>query len=133
MTGGLRLQDAAFANTGLPPPRLFRPPYGSFDPMTLSLLAKRRSLMVLWSVDTGDFARPGADAIVSRALDDAEPGAIILLHDGPGARPQTVAALPRILAGLEARGLEPVTVPQLLRTNPPPRRQPPPAPLEGPG
>lgn len=129
----LRLQDAAFARAGLPTPRLFRPPYGSFDPMTLLLLAERRSLLVLWSVDTGDFTSAGAEAIVRRALDDAEAGAIILMHDGPDARPQTVAALPRILEALKARGLEPVTVPQLLGTNPPPRDQPPPRPLEGPG
>jgi peptidoglycan-N-acetylglucosamine deacetylase len=129
----LRLQDAAFAAAGLPAPRLFRPPYGTFDPTTRSLLAERGSLMVLWSVDTADFGSPGAKTIVRRALNDAEPGAIILMHDGPGSRPQTVAALPRILRGLRARKLEPVTVPELLRTNPPPRAQPAPAPLDGPG
>jgi peptidoglycan/xylan/chitin deacetylase (PgdA/CDA1 family) len=129
----LRLQDAAFARAGLPVPRLFRPPYGSFDPMTLLLLGERRSLLVLWSVDTGDFAGPDAEAIARHVLDEAEPGAIILMHDGPGPRPQTVAALPAILEGLRSRGLQPVTVPELLRTNPPPRDQPPPAPLDGPG
>jgi peptidoglycan-N-acetylglucosamine deacetylase len=129
----LRLQDAAFAAAGLPAPRLFRPPYGSFDSTTRSLLAERGSLMVLWSVDTADFGSPGPDVIVHRALDDAEPGAIILLHDGPDSRPHTVAALPRILRGLRARNLESVTIPELLRSNPPSPHQPSPKPLDGPG
>jgi peptidoglycan-N-acetylglucosamine deacetylase len=129
----LRLQDTAFVAAGIPAPRLFRPPYGSFNAKTLSLLAERDTLMVLWSVDTADFGSPGPDTIARRALTDAEPGAVILLHDGPGSRPQTVAALPRILRGLRARDLEPATIPELLRSNPPPRRQPPPSPLAGPG
>jgi peptidoglycan-N-acetylglucosamine deacetylase len=127
----LRLQDAAFATALLPKPRLFRPPYGSWDATTTALLERRRLLMVLWSVDTGDFGNPGPAAIAERALAEAEPGAIILLHDGPGDRPETVAALPLILAGLEARRLHPVTVPELLRSNSPPRDQPPPLPLDG--
>jgi peptidoglycan-N-acetylglucosamine deacetylase len=127
----LRLQDAAFADRLLPKPRLFRPPYGSWDTTTRALLDRRRYLMVLWSVDTGDFGDPGPATIAERALAGAEPGAIILLHDGPGDRPETVAALPLILEGLEARRLRPVTVPELLRSNPPAQDQPPPLPLDG--
>ena len=37
--------------------------------------------MVLWSVDSEDYRRPGVDAIVERVLAGARPGAIILLHD----------------------------------------------------
>jgi peptidoglycan-N-acetylglucosamine deacetylase len=129
----LELQDAAYAAIGVEPARLFRPPYGAFDSTTLDLLERRRSLMVLWSVDTGDFASPGAEVIAQRVLDEAAPGAIILMHDGPGPRPHTVEALPIILAGLKARNLKPVTVPRLLRINPPRRNQPPPSPLDGPG
>jgi hypothetical protein len=36
------------------------------------------------------------------------------MHDGPAGRSQTLAALPYILAGLKARGLTPVSLPQLL-------------------
>ena len=49
---------------GVPREHLFRPPYGSFDSKTLKILRERRMLMVLWDVDTEDYARPGADAIV---------------------------------------------------------------------
>jgi peptidoglycan/xylan/chitin deacetylase (PgdA/CDA1 family) len=88
-------------------------------------------LMVLWSVDTGDFQLPGVQAIVQRALAGAHPGAIILLHDGGGNRAETIAALPAIIRGLRARGLEPVTVPRLLRDNPPAHGQPVPTSLSG--
>jgi peptidoglycan/xylan/chitin deacetylase (PgdA/CDA1 family) len=52
--------------------------------------------------------------IVRNVLGAARPGAIVLMHDGGGPRDQTVAALPRIVRGLRARGYRLVTVPQLL-------------------
>jgi peptidoglycan-N-acetylglucosamine deacetylase len=116
---------------GGPRPDLFRPPYGSFDATTMRELRSLHLLMVLWSVDTGDYQQPGVEAIVERALAGAEPGAIILMHDGGGDRAQTVAALPAIIRGLHARGLEPVTVPQLLRDDPPAPGQPLPRSLAG--
>ena len=80
-------------------------------------------LMVLWSTDTADYARPGVDAIVRKALRGARPGAIILMHDGGGDRSQTVRALPRILRGLRKRRLRPVSVSRLVLEDPPPRDQ----------
>lgn len=114
-----------------PRPRLFRPPYGSFNATTFKELHHLHLLMILWSVDTADYTRPGVQAIVQRALAGAKPGAIILMHDGGGDRSQTIAALPAIAAGLRKRGLEPVTVPQLLLDDPPPRGQPIPTSLTG--
>jgi peptidoglycan/xylan/chitin deacetylase (PgdA/CDA1 family) len=114
-----------------PTPRLFRPPYGSFDAATFKEARKLHLLMVLWSVDTADYTLPGVDAIVQRALAGAQPGAIILLHDGGGDRAETIAALPAIVAGLRRKGLHPVTVPRLLLDDPPPRGLPLPTPLTG--
>jgi peptidoglycan-N-acetylglucosamine deacetylase len=104
-------------------PRLFRPPYGSFNSTTLRELRRLHMLMVLWSVDTGDYARPGVQAIVYRVLSGAAPGAIILMHDAGGDRSETIAALPAIVEGLRRRGLHPVTVPRLLLDDPPPHDQ----------
>jgi peptidoglycan/xylan/chitin deacetylase (PgdA/CDA1 family) len=112
-------------------PRLFRPPYGSFNSTTFRELRHLRLLMVLWSVDTGDYTLPGAGAIVQRALAGAKPGAIILMHDGGGDRSETIAALPAIVEGLHKRGLRPVTVPRLLMDDPPPHGLPLPASLAG--
>jgi peptidoglycan/xylan/chitin deacetylase (PgdA/CDA1 family) len=112
-------------------PRLFRPPYGSFNATTFKLLHQMRMLMVLWSVDTDDYELPGVEVIVSRALEGAKPGAIILMHDAGGDRSQTIAALPEVIRRIRARGLHLVTVPQLLADDPPPSGQPLPQNLSG--
>jgi peptidoglycan/xylan/chitin deacetylase (PgdA/CDA1 family) len=116
---------------GGPRPLLFRPPYGSFNATTMSELRALKLLMVLWSVDTGDYQRPGVPVIVQRALAGAHPGAIILMHDGGGDRSQTIEALPEIMRALRARGYRLVTVPQLLRDDPPPQGLPLPPNLSG--
>ncbi len=116
---------------GGPTPRLFRPPYGSFNATTFKELRALHLLMVLWSEDTSDYTLPGTAAIVQRALAGAHPGAIILMHDAGGDRSETLAALPAIVRGLRRRGLEPVTVPRLLLDDPPPRGEPVPTSLEG--
>jgi peptidoglycan-N-acetylglucosamine deacetylase len=119
------IQDAALRirSYGVPYPRLFRPPGGLFDASTLATLHGHRMLAVLWTVDTGDFTRPGTQAIVQRAVDGAKNGAIVLMHDGGGDRSQTLAALPAIIHRLRARGYKLVTVPQMLLHDPPSRRQ----------
>jgi peptidoglycan/xylan/chitin deacetylase (PgdA/CDA1 family) len=58
----------------------------------------------LWSVDSRDWSRPGAPAIVRKVLAGVRDGSVILFHDGGGNRSQTVAALPTILKTLKARG-----------------------------
>lgn len=115
----LRRAAKLIARSGAPYPRLFRPPYGSFDPVTLSILAQMRMLMVLWTNDTEDYAMPGVRHIVDAALSDLHPGAIILMHDGGGDRHQTLAALPIIVHRLRARGYRLVNIPQMLVDDPP--------------
>lgn len=122
---------SAIRAAGAPRPLLFRPPYGSFDATTLQLLRERSMVMVLWAVDTSDYTLPGVQRITHTALSGAQPGAIILLHDGGGDRSETVAALPRIIGRLLRRGYKLVSVPQLLRDDPPPVGQPPPVNLSG--
>jgi peptidoglycan/xylan/chitin deacetylase (PgdA/CDA1 family) len=116
-------QTSLVGNYGAPFPRLFRPPYGLWNATTLKLLHRYRMLMVLWTVDTSDYREPGTEAIVDSAVAGARPGAIILLHDAGGNRSETVAALPRIIRGLKARGYKLVTIPRLLLDNPPPSDQ----------
>jgi peptidoglycan/xylan/chitin deacetylase (PgdA/CDA1 family) len=124
-------QAARVELLGGPRPRLFRPPYGSFNATTMRLLRMLGMLMVLWSVDTQDYLQPGVPAIVQRVLTSVQPGAIVLMHDGGGDRSQTVAALPLIIRGLHDRGYHLVTVPELLRDAPPPRGEPLPRSLSG--
>lgn len=123
--------EDAIRSAGAPWPRLFRPPYGSFNQTTPAILHAERMLMVLWSADTKDYSRPGVARIVYTAVSGAQPGAIILMHDGGGDRSETVAALPRIIRRLRQRGFRLVTISQLLSDDPPPANQPPPHPLSG--
>jgi peptidoglycan/xylan/chitin deacetylase (PgdA/CDA1 family) len=90
-------------------PRFFRPPMWAWNRTTARAVAEEGMVGVLFSVDTRDWSRPGVTAIVRQAL-TAHDGQIIALHDAGGDREQTVQALPLIVKGLRARGLEPVTL-----------------------
>jgi peptidoglycan-N-acetylglucosamine deacetylase len=116
-------QISAMGAFGAAFPRMFRPPYGLFNAATLKLLKKYRMLMVLWTIDTSDYRQPGVSTIVNSVLSAARPGAIVLMHDAGGVRTETVAALPRIISRLRARGYKLVTVPRLLLDNPAPANQ----------
>jgi peptidoglycan-N-acetylglucosamine deacetylase len=99
--------------------RLFRPPYGDKDFLTVRQTRKLGYVMVEWSVTSGDWRMPGADRIVRNVLKHAHPGAIVLLHDGDrwrhgGDRSQTVAALPTLIRELRRQGYAFVTIPELL-------------------
>jgi peptidoglycan-N-acetylglucosamine deacetylase len=93
-------------------PRFFRPPMWLWNRTTARAVAEQGMVGVLFSIDTRDWSLPGVTAIVRRAL-KARDGQIIALHDAGGAREQTLQALPLIVKGLRARGLEPVTLDQL--------------------
>ncbi len=88
--------------------RYFRAPEGRFGPadgQVLLACQRARTIPLAWGVDSLDWKKPGAAAIVANVLTTVTPGAVILMHDGGGAdREQTVAALPGIIAGLQAAG-----------------------------
>lgn len=109
-----RTQETIAAASGGAAPTLFRPPYGSRTPEVMGWLGETVSTIVLWDVDASDWALPGADKIARIVLDQAQPGSIILLHDGGGDRSQTVAALPAIIEGLQERGYRFTLVEDLL-------------------
>jgi peptidoglycan/xylan/chitin deacetylase (PgdA/CDA1 family) len=107
-----RTDEAVAAGAGEQGRRLFRPPYGSRTPEILTWIGQHDAAgdVVLWDVDAGDWALPGADAISRAVLEQARGGSIVLLHDGGGDRSQTVEALPAIIEGLLERGLRLTTV-----------------------
>ncbi|HEX4821942.1 MAG TPA: polysaccharide deacetylase family protein, partial [Acidimicrobiales bacterium] len=86
------VSDLIEAQTGSRPVCL-RAPGGRVDDLVVHQVADRGLATVGWSVDPQDWARPSADAIVSRVLNAARAGSIIELHDGGGDRSQTIAAL----------------------------------------
>lgn len=96
-------------------PLLFRSPYGEGDKVGTrpgaDALAVRMGLHPTgWNVDSQDWTNPGVDQIVHRVVDEARSRSIVLLHDGGGDRAETVAALPRIIRELRARGYEFTTI-----------------------
>ncbi|WP_051110589.1 bifunctional polysaccharide deacetylase/glycosyltransferase family 2 protein [Longispora albida] len=110
----LNLADNAIAGATGRRPVLFRPPYSS-TPGAVSVAewtAYRDNghLLVLADLDTRDWERPGADAIVRNATPQGTAGAVVLMHDAGGDRSQTVAALDRLLPQLKARGYRFTTV-----------------------
>ncbi|MCB1488929.1 MAG: glycosyltransferase [Bauldia sp.] len=94
---------------------LFRAPYGEdVEPMTadevrpLNVLSDLGYIAVGMQVDPEDWRKPGVDAIVSSVMEQARrrEGNVIVMHDAGGDRSETLAALPRIIEGLRAKGFE---------------------------
>lgn len=99
-------------------PCVFRPPYGAYDASVVRTAGSLGLATVLWNDDPRDWSLPGTGAIVRTVLSEVKPGSIIISHDGGGARGQTLAAYPSIIAALHGRGYHIVTIPELLSFRP---------------
>ena len=99
-------------------PCVFRPPYGVYDQSIIDTARALGLATVMWNVAPSDYTLPGVAAIEQRVLAHVVPGSIIISHDGGGARAETLAAYPGIIAALRARGYRIVTIPQLLGFRP---------------
>ncbi|SFE17416.1 probable sporulation protein, polysaccharide deacetylase family [Paenibacillus algorifonticola] len=64
----------------------FAPPSGDFNQMTVQVAAEQRLRTVLWTIDTVDWTKPGADWIIRRISSRLEPGALILMHPTASSR-----------------------------------------------
>lgn len=101
------------------PKPLFRPPYGGSNANVLAGVgAAGYARTVMWDVDTIDWrpvrdGGPTTDEIVAKVVANARGGSIVLMHLGGY---HTLAALPRIVDGLRAAGLEFVSLDTMLGT-----------------
>jgi peptidoglycan/xylan/chitin deacetylase (PgdA/CDA1 family) len=93
---------------------LFRAPGGTTGSGLINYNQSVGLATIQWDVDPRDWARPGTGAIYSTVVGTAQNGSIILQHDGGGPRDETLAALPREIDTLKARGYQFLTIPQLL-------------------
>jgi peptidoglycan/xylan/chitin deacetylase (PgdA/CDA1 family) len=112
-----RAEAAVVGITGRSTRPYFRPPFGAWNRGVRDAVgAAGWSRLVLWDVDTIDW-RPTSDGgptaadIETKVVANAEGGSIVLMHLGGW---NTLEALPGIIAGLEERGLRPVTLTDLL-------------------
>jgi len=95
-------------------PCLFRPPGGGVNAGIVASAGSLGMRTINWDVDPQDWSLPGTEAIYSNVVSHARNGSIILMHDGGGPRSETLAALPRIIDTLRARGFGFATVSELL-------------------
>ncbi|HUK54577.1 MAG TPA: glycosyltransferase [Candidatus Binatia bacterium] len=108
---------------------LFRPPYGidhqpdSADEVALLPIPQKFGYLLVGArIDPHDWGNeggmppPASAEVVKEVLAQARTrkGNIILLHDGGGPRASTVEALPQIIDGLRAQGLQIVPVSELI-------------------
>lgn len=91
--------------------KLFMPPSGDYNQLTVDVAQSLGYTFVLWSADTIDWRDRDANIIRNRAAERMHPGAIILTH--PMA--ETVQAMPGILADIRAKGWEVMTVSELIK------------------
>lgn len=100
-------------------PTIFRPPYGSFSGATAMIATSMRYPIVLWDIKFNQDRHDTAQLNIERLTKLAEPGSIILGHDGGPLDPTPmVDALAGVIDGLRARGFRFATVSQLLALSP---------------
>lgn len=95
-------------------PRLFRPPEGKYSDSVRRVAAELDYELVLWTVDTRDWAHTPSDKIVETVINNTESGSIILCHDFIGSNSPTPEALRRFIPELKRNGYEFVTVSELI-------------------
>jgi peptidoglycan/xylan/chitin deacetylase (PgdA/CDA1 family) len=111
--------------TGLGTRPLFRFPFGDRDARTLRAVNDRGYGSFRWTVDTlgwkGTSGGMTADGVVTRVLDTAVPGQIVLMHVGSHPTDGSTLdadALPRIITELAARGYRFITLREALELAP---------------
>jgi peptidoglycan/xylan/chitin deacetylase (PgdA/CDA1 family) len=87
-------------------PYLFRPPFGATNPETTARLAAEGYTLVMWNLDSQDWAAKSPDELVARTAQviEANPdGGVLLMHD---TNQVTAAALPLIIEWIDERNAD---------------------------
>lgn len=107
-------ENEIIKNGGVPS-KLIRPPCGKYDSSLVKIANENEYKIVLWNVDTKDWAHNSCRDIVSAVSKKVNGGDIILFHDYVSGESHTVEALEIIIPRLLQQGYEFVTVSELLR------------------
>lgn len=97
-------------------PKLFRPPEGRCNENIASIAASLDYSVILWNIDTRDWAHTSRDCIVDMVLNNIESGDIVLFHDAVSGKSNTADALEIIIPKLKEKGYIFVTVSELLES-----------------
>lgn len=85
-------------------PKCLRPPYGKHNQAVDAYAHSLNMAVLTWDWNSFDYDRPGVQKLTDWVLNHTHNQYVLLLHDGGGDRSQTVAALPAIIKGIEAKG-----------------------------
>jgi len=108
----LRNTSAAIENAiGVPPPPIFRAPYGSVNARVRSISYDMGYSILNWTIDTMDWRFRDAQHIYDHIMQHARHGSIVLLHDIFEA---TAEAMELVVPALIERGFELVTASELI-------------------
>lgn len=99
--------------TGVNPRPFFRPPYGSWNNLSLKALGEVGYLYTIyWSIDTEDWQQPSTKLIVKRIFKNVKGGNIILMHSHGK---NTASATDFTVETLKTFGFKFVTVSEILK------------------
>ncbi len=90
---------------------LFRPPYGDYDDLLIQTCERQGLYPIQWDVDSLDWKNLSASDIAQRICSKTRSGSIILCHNNGL---HTAEALPILIDNLRAKGLEFVTIGELI-------------------
>lgn len=106
--------EEALASLGEYRPHLLRPPEGAMNATVRRVAREAGYRLILWDIDTRDWAHTPPDTIARNVLDTVQAGDIILMHDYIGHDSPTPAALRRLIPALLEQGYRFVTVSRLI-------------------
>jgi len=95
-------------------PKLFRPVEGYASRENCEFIESLGYDVILWSVDTRDWAHSPVDNIVNNVVNNSADGSIVLFHDFVSGESPTPAALKLLIPRLKELGYSFVTVSELL-------------------
>lgn len=74
-------------------PRYFRPPFGEYNNQVIQVCEGENYQVIQWSIDSLDWKDPGVHFIVTRILERAGNGEIILMHNNATHTPDALEIL----------------------------------------
>lgn len=92
---------------------LFRPPEGVCNENVKSVACDLGYSLILWDIDTKDWAHSSASSIVENVMNNVRDGDVILFHDYVSGENHTLEALKTIVPMLKEEGYTFVTVSEL--------------------
>ena len=107
--------EEAISSVSGEPVRFVRPPEGQMSETMRQVIGTLNYRIILWDVDTRDWAHTPPDVICRHILDTVQAGDIILMHDFIGHDSPTPEALRLVIPALLERGYRFVTVGELVQ------------------